>query len=261
MKYLIANWKMQLTPRDATTLAEKAAMAWSSDDALASSITAALCPSAASLSGVARAIAGSPVALGAQDCFWEDRGAYTGETSPLELQELGVAYCIVGHSERRQHLGETDAMARRKTEALLANGIAPVLCVGETAKEREAGRADEVIVTQLRAALDGARLGGGRLLVAYEPRWAIGTGVPVAPEEAARVHSLIRAELDGILAHHEAGGTQYAVLYGGSVDPDNAASFAMLPEVEGVLVGGASLTVDSLTAVARALAAAEARGR
>src|SRR5690606_15370043 len=125
---------------------------------------------------------GTPIALGAQDVFWEDKGAFTGEISPKTLAELGCTYCIVGHSERRQHLGETDEMVNKKVLALLRNGLTPIVCVGETLEERQAGRREAVVIGQVRAALAGAELiGTRRVVIAYEPRWVIGTGKAVSP--------------------------------------------------------------------------------
>lgn len=250
MRYMIANWKMQLDADASQALAREIVRLWAADDA-AERVTVVLCPSHVALAGVAEAVKGTHVALGAQDTFWEDKGAYTGEVSPRELRTLGTDYCLVGHSERRGNLGETDAMVNRKTLALLADGITPIVCVGETLEERQAGKRDSTVIAQVRAALAGVSLvGTQRVIVAYEPRWVIGTGQAVAPEDAASMHHLIVATLHETLGE-EVAARQTAVIYGGSADSRNVSGFLSVPEIRGALVGGASLKAAEFVAMAR----------
>ena len=203
-------------------------------------------PPAATLSAVAAALAGRPDArAGAQNVYWEPKGAFTGETSVSIAKEAGAEGALVGHSERRHVFGETDQDTRRKVAALLDGGLVPMLCVGEKLAEREAGRTEEIVLRQLDAALSGlvtAEL--DRVLVAYEPVWAIGTGRNATPADAAAVHSVIRKRL--VALGRAAPGT---ILYGGSVTAKNAASLLAESELDGVLVGGASLEADGWAAL------------
>lgn len=251
MRYLIGNWKMQLGEPESESLARKVVELWAGEGAGAGGVTVAVCPSHLALERVAAVVKGTPVALGAQDAFWEDKGAYTGEVSPKTLKELGCEYCIVGHSERREHLGETDAMVNHKVKALLDHGIVPVMCVGETMEERRAGKRDAVVIAQVRAGLDGVALvGAHRLLVAYEPRWAIGSGQTPTPEDAAEMHHLIINALHDLLGA-DVTDRQCAVIYGGSADSRNLADFLAMDGIRGALVGGASLKAEEFAAMAR----------
>jgi triosephosphate isomerase len=265
MKFVIGNWKMKLSGKASVSLAEEVERligAWIGE----TEVIAVVCPSHLALGEVARVVSGSPIALGAQDVFWEDEGAFTGEASPRDLEEIGCAYCIVGHSERREFLGETDAMVNRKTAALLRHGITPIICVGETRDERLAGRRDSVVVGQVKAALSGIRPADGqRVIIAYEPRWVIGTGEAVAPEDAAEMHHLIREAVGETLgdgarqpaAGKDAGGGRCFVIYGGSVDSRNLRGFLEVPVIDGVLVGGASLKAAEFLALSSAAAGRE----
>lgn len=192
----------------------------------------------------------SRVGLAAQDVHWEDQGAFTGEVSAPLLKDVGCSYVIVGHSERRQLFGEQDEGVRRKVAALLSHGLTPIACIGETLEQREAGRTEAVVLGQLDAALTGLDRGSvARVVIAYEPVWAIGTGRTAKPADAQAVHAAIRARL------HERFGDaadRVRVLYGGSVKPDNAAELMAQPDIDGALVGGASLTPDSFLAIVRA---------
>ncbi|MDO8425316.1 MAG: triose-phosphate isomerase [bacterium] len=230
----IANWKMQLSDVASVALAQEAR-------ALAhDAVTLVLCPSFNALADVAVAIAGSDIALGAQDCAWEERGALTGEVSPEDLKQLGCTYVLVGHSERRRELGETDALVGKKLRAACAAGLMPVLCVGEDAAERAAGKRGAVIARQCSAGFDAvADLRPSEILVAYEPVWAIGTGVSAAPEDAAAAAVSIAA----LAASHD---IHARVLYGGSVDADSVGAFMARKEIAGVLVGTASQTATGL---------------
>lgn len=236
MRQLIfaANWKMHVTPADARAflstflgkvVPQPGRSLW-------------FFPSAVSLETVAAAIASrADVKAGAQNVYWEPKGAFTGETSVGLAAGAGAAGALVGHSERRHVFGETDAETGKKVKALLAAGLTPMLCVGEKLPEREAGDTEKVCIRQLRAGLEG--LGPtdlARVLIAYEPVWAIGTGKNATPVDASAVHRAIRAELRAL------GGTsQVPILYGGSVNTGNAAALLAEQELDGVLVGGASL--------------------
>jgi triosephosphate isomerase len=254
MNYLIANWKMQLDEEMSESLAADIVRRVGALAAENEGLKIVVCPSHESLDRVGKAVKGTPVALGSQDCFWETKGAYTGEISPSTLKKAGCEFCIVGHSERRQHLGETDEMVNKKAKALLEQGMVPIICVGETMEERRAGKRDSVVISQVRKALEGIRLVSGQtVVVAYEPRWVIGSGKAVDPEDASSMHSLIRETLEEIapgLAE-----SQCTVIYGGSVDPSNLAAFLAAPLVQGVLVGGASLRAEEFAKLAEIAAA------
>ena len=185
--------------------------------------------------------------LGGQDLFWEERGAYTGEISPGMLIDAGCTWFLAGHSERRHILGEDDVTVRRKLEAGIRAGLKGILCIGERLEERETGRTEEVVKRQLVAGIRGLGASPGTLVVAYEPVWAIGTGLTATPGEAQRMHSLIRTWVE------EAEGSGYSnglrIIYGGSVKPDNAASIMNGPDVDGSLVGGASLKAESFAGI------------
>jgi triosephosphate isomerase len=208
-----------------------------------------LAPPFTALAAVGAKLAGSAVALAAQNVNPEKQGAFTGEISPAMLVELGCRYGIVGHSERRALYGEDDALVARKAEALLAHGIRPIVCVGETLEQREQGRTGAVVRAQLAGSL--AKLPAehaGEVVVAYEPVWAIGTGRTATPELAQEVHALIRAELR---AHYGSVADRMRIQYGGSVKPDNAASLLAQADIDGALVGGASLEVESFARIIR----------
>ena len=212
-----------------------------------------VCPSYLHVGLVRRLLEGSPIALGAQDVFWIDRGAYTGRVSAMMLRDAGVGMCLVGHSETRGRFGklevpettlglfgETDETVNLKIQALLRHGVAPILCVGETLEEREAERTDGVIQAQIRGALAGVSdFANG--VVAYEPVWAIGTGKVCDAAEASRVCGVVRAALRGLLG---TGADSVRILYGGSVNAGNAKEFFAKPDIDGGLVGGASLKAD-----------------
>ena len=204
-------------------------------------VRVAVFPPFVHLAAAAEALKGSRVALGAQDCFWEARGAFTGEVSPAQLADLGCRLVLVGHSERRHVLGETDAVVSLKLRAALAAGLEPVLGVGETLAQREAGLTEAVLKAQLGHALQG--LEAKALTLAYEPVWAIGTGRTASPEQAREAHAAIRAA---------APGWALAVLYGGSVKPENLRALLAGPGVDGALVGGASLDAGAFSEMIRA---------
>lgn len=236
---IVANWKMQVGIDESHEL-------WTSMKARLKTVRGrfqvVVCPPFLSLSGMKKLMRGSDVQLGAQDVFWDDRGAYTGEVSPLSLREAGVDYVIIGHSERRQLLGETDAMVGRKVVSALGHGLTPILCVGETAHERNENRHEIVIAKQLRAALRTAPppRGQGRLYIAYEPIWAIGTGEPASAEQAVAMYHLIRQTLLELYSPEQVDHS-VRILYGGSVDAQNVTEYVRADAYHGALVGGASL--------------------
>ncbi|MEJ7686804.1 MAG: triose-phosphate isomerase [Variovorax sp.] len=210
----------------------------------------AVCVPAPYLAQVQALAAGSPIALGAQDVSPEPQGAFTGEQSAAMLQEFGVRYAIVGHSERRQYHGETDERVAAKTAAALANGITPIVCVGETLAQREAGQTEEIVKRQLAAVIHVNGHCISEIVVAYEPVWAIGTGKTATPEQAQAVHALLRAQLHHAASEHSAG---IRILYGGSMNAANAAELLAQPDIDGGLIGGASLKApDFLQIIAAA---------
>ena len=200
------------------------------------------------LSETAVALAASELRWGAQDCSAHEQGAYTGEVSVAMLAEFGCRYVIVGHSERRQHHAETDQLVADKAKIALANGITPIVCVGETLAQREAGETEAVVKRQLSAVIHALGHCAGEMVVAYEPVWAIGTGRVAAPEQAQAVHALLRAQLKAATEHADA----MKILYGGSMKPDNAATLMAQPDIDGGLIGGASLKVADFVAICRA---------
>ncbi len=254
MQYLIANWKMQFNEAESEAAARETVRLWSAQADRSRSVAVVLCPGAEALDEVAAVTRGTNVALGGQDAFWEEKGAYTGEISPVSLKQVGCEYCIVGHSERREHLGETDAMVAKKVAALLRHGIVPVVCVGETREDRDAGRHTSTVIAQVRAALAGnVPVGAQRVIVAYEPRWAIGTGKACSPDVAAEMTHLIRETLSELYSA-DVVQNQCAVLYGGSTDADNIGAYADVHAIDGALVGGASLKPATFVRMAEVLA-------
>jgi triosephosphate isomerase len=195
------------------------------------------------------ALASSDLRWGAQDCSAHESGAYTGEVSSAMLAEFGCRYAIVGHSERRALHGESDQLVADKARAALAHGITPIVCVGETLEQRQAGQTDAVVKRQLSAVIHTLAHCAGEIVVAYEPVWAIGTGLTAAPEQAQEVHALLRAQLRAATARADA----MTLLYGGSVKPDNAAALLAQPDIDGGLIGGASLKAADFIAICRAV--------
>ena len=248
-KIVAGNWKMNLDRRQAEELA-KAVLARRAE---AGATELVLCPPAVYLGTVGTALAGpaAAVALGGQNMHDKASGAFTGEVAPPMLVDLGCRYVILGHSERRTLFGETDGIVNSKTKAALAAGITPIVCVGETLEEREAGRTEAVVSAQVKGSLAGlAAADIERIVVAYEPVWAIGTGKVATPQQAQEVHALIRDLLAGLASPAVAAAVR--IQYGGSVKPENAADLAALPDVDGALVGGASLKADDFLAIAKA---------
>ncbi|MCG3172223.1 MAG: Bifunctional PGK/TIM [Myxococcota bacterium] len=245
-KPLIAgNWKMYKTPAESRALARGVA-----DGARGlGAVELAVAPVFVSIGAVADALAGSAIGVAAQNCHWETQGAFTGEVSAPMLRAAGCSMVIIGHSERRQYFAETNSGVNRKTKAALAAGLVPIVCIGETLAERDAGKTLDIVLGQLREGLDGVA-GDAGVVIAYEPVWAIGTGRNAAPTQAQEVHAAIRNELSRIWGAAPADAAR--ILYGGSVKPDNARELLSQTDVDGALVGGASLTADSFLAIANA---------
>jgi triosephosphate isomerase len=243
-KFVCGNWKMHRTTAEARALAGEVR---SAAEALADRVDVAIAPPFTALAATAEALAGSRIGLGAQNLHWEAQGAFTGEVSAAMLVEAGCRYVLCGHSERRQFFGDTDDWVQKKTRAALAAGLHPIVCVGETLPEREAGKTLEVVGRQVRAALSGLTAAQvAALTVAYEPVWAIGTGKTASSAQAQEVHAAIRAILAELAPSAAA---SVRILYGGSVKPDNAAELMSQPDVDGALVGGASLKALDFTGI------------
>jgi triosephosphate isomerase len=232
------NWKMNFGPSEGQAFAESIL----ADLNALSGVERVLCPPAITIPAVHNVVTGSAVTLGAQNMYFEEKGAYTGEISPLMLRGL-CEHVILGHSERRSYFGETDEVVNRKAQAAFAHGLKPIVCVGEHLEDRDAGQTERVITAQVRGSL--ANLPGGRiaeLVVAYEPVWAIGTGRAATAQDAADVVAIIRALLAEQYGEETA--QRVRVQYGGSVTAANIAEFAALPDIDGALVGGASLKAE-----------------
>ncbi len=243
-KLIAGNWKMNGLAGSLGLVGEirQGATALSDVDLL-------VCPPATLLGSVAAALDGSPVAAGGQDCHVKPSGAYTGDISAEMLADSGARYVIVGHSERREYHGETDALVREKALAAHRAGLVAIACVGETRAQREAGQALDVVAGQVRAVLD-ATMNSQNMVIAYEPVWAIGTGLTPTVDDVAEVHALIRETLAAAMGADEAASLR--ILYGGSVKPSNAKELMAAANVDGALVGGASLVASDFLAVARA---------
>jgi triosephosphate isomerase len=201
------------------------------------------------LSRVSDALSGSNINLAAQDCFWEEEGAYTGEVAPKLLKDAGCSHVIIGHSERRQYFGETDATVNKKMKTAVSAGLTAIVCVGETLEERESGRTFSVIETQIQNSLAGISAEtAAQLIIAYEPVWAIGTGKTASDDQAQEVHFFIRGLITRLFSQVAADTVR--ILYGGSVKPDNVKGLMARADIDGALVGGASLKADSFAAIA-----------
>jgi len=227
--FVAGNWKMFKGPREAGEFCR----ALRQTELGGSDV--AVCPPYVSLAEAVQALAGTDIGVFAQSCHWENEGAFTGEISAPMLIELGVYGTIVGHSERRQHFGETDETVARRTDAALKHGLHVIACIGETEAEREAGQTEDVLRRQL-----SVLTADDSMVIGYEPVWAIGTGKTATPQIAQEAHAFIKSLIDA------------PVLYGGSVKPENAAELAAQPDIDGALVGGASLDVESFAAICRA---------
>ncbi|MFH1713000.1 MAG: triose-phosphate isomerase [Candidatus Jacksonbacteria bacterium] len=245
MKYLIANWKMKLSPMDEIELAQNV----SKINFDANKITISLNPSFLSLAKIAEIIKNTGFETGAQDCFWEDSGAFTGEISPQFLRDIGCQNVIIGHSERRDHIGESDTIINKKIRAIIDCGLTPILCVGESAEQKHSGSKDHIVRRQVELGLHNINLVGfQKLMIAYEPIWAIGTGRPADISDITYMHQVIYQTLIDLFPKSIVQNNTF-VLYGGSVDPSNAGSFLRKELIDGVLIGGASLKIDEFTKI------------
>lgn len=243
-KLVVGNWKMHGSrAANAQLLAGlKEAGPWNAD--------VAVCVPFPYIAETALALTGTAIAYGAQDCSSHEQGAYTGEVSSAMLQDIGCRYAIVGHSERRAYHAESDQLVADKAKAALAHGVTPIVCVGETRAEREAGQTEAVVKRQLAAVIHTLGHCCGEMVVAYEPVWAIGTGLTATPAEAQAVHAVLRAQLHAATDKSAV----MRILYGGSVKVDNAADLFSQPDIDGGLIGGASLKVGDFAAICLAAA-------
>jgi triosephosphate isomerase len=249
--FVAGNWKMNTNSRTSVGLVKR--IASGSAETAGQSVTVAVCPPFVYLQAVAQALSSSNIAVGAQDIYSEPEGAFTGEISSAMLKDVGCSYCLCGHSERRHIIGESDELINKKVTAAIGGGLLPILCVGELLEEREASQTNQVVTRHVKEGLAG--LNGEKLqavTIAYEPVWAIGTGRTATPEQAQEVHDFIRKLLaqmyDGRLAE------EIRILYGGSVKPGNAADLMAQKDIDGLLVGGASLKADDFLAIIQAAA-------
>ena len=246
---VVGNWKMNKTVSEGIALVREL----SPKVSMIHGVEIGVCPGFLALSAVGQALEGSNIALGAQDCYWVDAGAFTGEVSPAQLRDVGCKYVILGHSERRRQFGETSEQVKRKLDAVFRIGLIPILCVGESLEERNAGRTHSIVSEQAEQSI--GQLGAAeaaRLVMAYEPVWAIGTGKTATPEQAQEVHATLREILGKLLGKGTAAQTR--LLYGGSVKGSNAKELMAKPDVDGALVGGASLLAAEFTAIVAAKA-------
>lgn len=248
--FLAGNWKMNTDINSAVELAK--AIAERSVDALADNkVTVAVCPPSVYLSSVAGALSSSSVGLGAQNVYSEAKGAFTGEVSVSMLKDVGCTYTLIGHSERRHIFGETNEMINKKVHAAISGGLLPILCVGELLEEREAGKTNEVVKEQIVKGLEGIDAAKMQAVtIAYEPVWAIGTGLTATPQQAQEVHAFIRSTLADLYDTDLA--EEIRIQYGGSAKPDNAAELLSEKDVDGLLVGGASLKADDFMGIIEA---------
>ena len=244
-RLLIAgNWKMHKTVPEAIELVrELKELTADVDDR-----DILVCPPFTALYPVGRELQGTNIALGGQNMFYEEQGAFTGEISPIMLKDVGCSYVILGHSERRHIFGETDELINRKVLSAAEHGLTPILCVGEKIEERESGETEKVVERQVKEGLRGFNP-ENEFVIAYEPVWAIGTGKTATPELAQEVHAFIREILSELFGKEKAEKTR--ILYGGSVKPENAKGLLEMPDIDGALVGGASLKADSFAKIVK----------
>jgi triosephosphate isomerase len=246
-KFVAGNWKMFTHATSARRLAEAVVQGLGGDER----VTVVVCPPFPYLAAVGSALYGSPVALGAQNCYSEKEGAFTGEVSPTMLTDVGCRYVILGHSERRHKLGERDDLINRKLSAALSAGLEIIFCVGETLADRVQGFTESVLASQFDLGLAGLTASHlAHVILAYEPVWAIGTGQHATPEQAVEVHRCLRNRVSERFGEQAA--KSLAIIYGGSVKPDNVRSLLQQPDVDGGLIGGASLSADQFLSIVRA---------
>lgn len=244
-KFIAGNWKMNTNVNEACKLAKDIL------DLLGNvtNVDIAICPPYTNLSEVSKIIKGTNIKLGAQDVYWEVSGAYTGKISCAMLKSVGVEYVIIGHSEQRQYFGETDETVNKKVKAALAAGLLPIICVGETITERKSGEMFKVIERQVRGAFkDISKENAIKCTIAYEPVWAIGTGETATPQQANEAHIFIRKVLASL---YDNGSQEIRIQYGGSMKPDNSGELLRQSDVDGGLIGGASLKADSFAGIVK----------
>ena len=247
--FVAGNWKMNTDVHTSVELAER--IATGSSQQAGHDVTLMVCPPFVYLSSVAKALSASNIAVGAQDVYFESKGAFTGEISTSMLKDVGCNYVLCGHSERRHVIGETDELINKKVSAAIAGGLLPILCVGELLKERDAGQTEQVVTRQIKNCLEGLSVEKvSAATIAYEPVWAIGTGRTATQQQAQEVHNFIRKILAEMYDNQLA--DEIRILYGGSVKPANAAELMQQADVDGLLVGGASLNADDFLAIIRA---------
>jgi triosephosphate isomerase len=247
---IAANWKMHKTHLEAIQAVQK--ISYLLDESDAERVEVVICPAFTSLRSIETLLQSDrlPYGLGAQDVHWEDTGAFTGEVSPLMLVALRVSYVIVGHSERREHFGETDETVNRKVQAVFGHGMTPILCVGETLQEHDTGGTEDKVTGQVRADLRGVSAeDAAKLVVAYEPIWAIGTGRNAEAADAGQVVGLIRQTLGSLYSNEVADAVR--IQYGGSVKAGNVRDFMAHPEIDGALVGGAGLDPEEFALIVK----------
>ncbi|MBP2073019.1 triose-phosphate isomerase [Thermoanaerobacterium butyriciformans] len=240
---IAGNWKMHMTPSEAINLVNELKPLVADTD-----VEVVVIPPFVDLVDVKKALDGSNIKLGAQNMHWEEKGAFTGEVSPLMLKEIGVEYVVIGHSERRQYFAETDETVNRKVKSALNHGLKPIVCVGETLSQREDGKAFDVVREQTKKALDGVlKTDVTNVVIAYEPIWAIGTGKTATSKDANDVIKVIRETIASIYDTSTANDVR--IQYGGSVKPDNAKELMSESDIDGALVGGASLKAQDFTKI------------
>ncbi len=245
-RIIAGNWKMNTTVEEAVELAQAIKDTYDNHD-----VDVVLCPPFTSLYAVHNVINGTPIGLGAQDMYWENYGAFTGQVCAGMLQSVGCQYVIIGHSERRQYFNETDETVNKKVKKALESGLIPIVCVGELLEERESGDTDKVVTKQVRGAFqDLSKEDAGKIVIAYEPVWAIGTGKVATPEQAQQVHKMIRDLMAELYDQALADATR--IQYGGSMKPDNAKELLGQPDIDGGLIGGAALKADSFLGIINA---------
>lgn len=251
---LAGNWKLNKTIREAIETVELLKRRLS--DITSADIV--VCPPFTAIASVADVLSSSNIAVGSQDVYWEEKGAFTGEVSSTMLKEAGAKYAVIGHSERRQFFHETHETVNKKTKAALAAGLVPIVCVGELLAEREAGKTFKVLEEQVKGAFAGFSAAQmGPVVLAYEPVWAIGTGKVATPAQAQEAHAFIRGQIKNLFGAETAGAIR--IQYGGSVKPDNIATLMQEPDIDGALVGGASLEAESFAELVKNALAASVR--
>ena len=242
--FIAGNWKMNKTVAEATELVA----GLKANAGKVGNVDVAVCPTFTTLASVVEALKDTPIKVGSQNISWAESGAFTGEISAAMLNEVGVDYAIIGHSERRQYFGETDETVNARTKAALAADILPIVCIGETLEQREAGDTEQVVKTQTEAGLAGlTNEEAAKITLAYEPVWAIGTGRTATPQMAQEVHAFLRSVLVGMFGAEVA--AVIRIQYGGSMKPANAAELLAQPDIDGGLIGGASLKADDFSGI------------